>query len=427
MQKIVWLILLFLSINAQGQQKKMTDVQLNTLISKAVTNYPAIKEMEEQMKAFPIKEGLAKSAYQPGISTDINYRYNDPVSEAQFGPNKVQFAPYNNYSATIGINQLIYDFGKTKVQLEKSNAEMNLFMANFDNTKNAIAYQVAGIYYTIIFVHQAMNVQQQQIDVLKENEKIINAKYLNGEALRYDVLSTQVKTSTATNKLTDLKMQLDKQFVLLEWLTGEKQKESFNYVYTEDQIKLITNIDNWQNTNENAILTQKKLALLAFEKKYASIQSRPSLIGNLSGGYRNGIQPNIETIRPISTIGVGLAIPINSTSRPKMQARLAQVSINATKKSFTTIEAGIQKDINIVLADYHNLEEKTVTTNLLVNQAEQAFQLAQVRFKAGLITSAELLSSQSNVEEAKLQQVQLQYLMQLDKLESNKIIGTKLW
>jgi len=50
-----------------------------------------------------------------------------------------------------------------------------------------------------------------------------------------------------------------------------------------------------------------------------------------------------------------------------------------------------------------------------------------VRFKNGLLTSAELVDAQSNVEDARLTQIQLEYQLQLDRLESQKIVGTKIW
>ena len=77
--------------------------------------------------------------------------------------------------------------------------------------------------------------------------------------------------------------------------------------------------------------------------------------------------------------------------------------------------------------DYKNLQYKLDNTKLLVEQAQKAYDLAQVRFKNGLITSAELVAAQSNIEDARLTQIQLEYQMQLDKLESQKIIGTKIW
>jgi len=77
--------------------------------------------------------------------------------------------------------------------------------------------------------------------------------------------------------------------------------------------------------------------------------------------------------------------------------------------------------------DYKNLQIKLNNTNLLVQQAQKAYDLAQVRFKNGLITSAELVTAQTNIEDAKLTQVQLEYQMQLDRLDSQKIIGTRMW
>ena len=78
-------------------------------------------------------------------------------------------------------------------------------------------------------------------------------------------------------------------------------------------------------------------------------------------------------------------------------------------------------------ADYKNLQVKLDNTNTLVQQAQRAFSLAKTRFKEGLITNVELLGAQTNVEDATLQQVQLQYQMTLDKLESYKIAGTKIY
>jgi len=77
--------------------------------------------------------------------------------------------------------------------------------------------------------------------------------------------------------------------------------------------------------------------------------------------------------------------------------------------------------------DYRNLQVKLENTKLLVQQAQKAYDLAQVRFKNGLLTSAELVDAQSNVEDARLTQIQLEYQLQLDRLESQKIVGTKIW
>lgn len=412
---------------AQAQQTNLVDPQLSHLVEQAMVNHTVIQEMETQLKAYPIKDMIAKNGYQPSVFTDFSYRYSNPVPQAQFGSNLIQFAPYNNYNAAVGINQLVYDFGKTKWQLEKLQAEKNITISQIDITKNAIAYQVAQVYFTLLYLHQAVVVQQQQVNALQENEKIIFAKFNKGEALKYDILSTQVRTSNAINKLTDYQTQLDKQFTLLEWLTGSSVKSSFRYNSDSNILQLVSSIDSWETKNPNALLLQKKLALQGIEKKYAKIQTRPSLSGNASTGYRNGIQPNIETMQWVSAFGLTFTLPIHSTYRPKQQQKLIQVSMDATKASMKSLEASIQKDLTMLVEDYQGLTRKAKSTQLMVAQAAEAYQLAKIRFNAGLITSAELLLAQNNVEEASLQSVQLEFLMTLDKLETNKLVGNKIW
>jgi outer membrane protein TolC len=194
-----------------------------------------------------------------------------------------------------------------------------------------------------------------------------------------------------------------------------------------DELTLLMEAGDWQQVNPEARVIRKQLDLYQYDLKESTVESRPSLIGTASGGVRNGYQPDIDQFRLNGSVGVGLNIPILSGDRPKLRQKLTQVQIDATKASLKTLENNIQKDLATVQEDYKNLQEKIKNTSVLVSQAERAYSLAQVRFKEGLITNVELLTSQTNVEDAKLQLVQLQYQTQLDKLESHKVVGTRLF
>ncbi len=73
------------------------------------------------------------------------------------------------------------------MQLDRNEAQRALNLEGVDNTRNAIAYQTAQIYYNIQFLQKSIQVQQDQIGSLKENERLIQAKIKNGDALEYDL------------------------------------------------------------------------------------------------------------------------------------------------------------------------------------------------------------------------------------------------
>ncbi len=432
MNKLISGLLLFLFVQqGMAQESPVKDEGLKGLIQQAVTNYPRIKELEAQLKSDAVRGEIIRAGYLPSVNGNLSYQLSAPVPKAEFetpaGKSIIQFSPYSNYNAAINVNQLIYDFGKTKLQLDRNQAEHALNLENLDNSRNAIAYQVAQIYYNIQFTQKAVQVQQDQISSLKENERLIQARIRNGDALEYDLLTTQVRTANSTNRLTDLQSQLEKQYVLMQWLTGTDAHGKIPASDTYDGLTLLLDTGDWQSNNPDAKVIQKKLDLYQYDLKSATVNSRPTLSGNASGGYRNGIQPDIDNFRLNGLVGVGLSIPILSTDRPRLRQKLTRVEIETTKLSMQTLGANIQKDLATVQQDYKNLQEKIGNTSVLVQQAEKAYKLAQVRFKEGLITNVELLSTQTNVEDAKLQLVQLQYQSQLDKLESHKVVGTRLF
>jgi outer membrane protein len=428
-------LLLLLVQSAVAQGSPIKDDQLKGLIQSAVTNYPRIKELEEQLKADDVKGEIIRSGYLPTVSADIGYQFIAPSPKVAFetpaGKTSLAFQPYNNYNGAVTVRQLIYDFGKTKMQLDRNEAQRALNMEGVDNTRNAIAYQTAQIYYNIQFLQKSIQVQQDQIGSLKENERLIQAKIKNGDALEYDLLTTQVRTANATNRLNDLQTQLEKQYVLMQWLSGVDTKgkiaASGDGTYRDDALYLVLEPGNWKATNSDAKLIEKQIAVYEYDKKEASISSRPEITGSASGGVRNGIQPDIDQFRLNGMVGVGIAIPILSSDRPKLRQKLTQVQIESAKRSMQTLESNIQKDLATVQQDYKGIQEKLSNTKVLVTQAERAYKLAQVRFKEGLITNVELLDAQTNVENANLQLVQLQYQAQLDKLESHKVVGSKIF
>jgi outer membrane protein len=428
MKQFLLAVAIVVGTTAMAQDNPIKDEQLKTLISKAVTNYPGIKELEEQLNAFGVRDEITKINYLPEISGDASYRYTYPTPAIDFNGSKFKFQPNNNYDGHVSISQLVYDFGKTKLQLERTKSEKDLTQSNIENSKNAVAYQVTQAYYGIRFLLKSINVQEDQLKVLKDNEQLIQSKIRNGDALEYDLLTTQVRTKNAENRLNDLKSQLEKQYIYLQLLTGEDQ-HAVKPTADNDAITIVSDISqtSWKNTNAQAIILQKQIELYKFDIKAASVNNRPAIVASGNTGIRNGFVPEIEKLMWNANAGVGISVPIFSGNKVKLQQKLSQINIATANKSLETIAANIQKDLSTVQADYKTLQQKLDNTNVLVQQAQKAFDLANVRFKAGLITNVELLGVQTNVEDAKLQQVQLEYQLQLDRLESYKVTGVKIY
>ncbi len=428
MNKIVLaLFLTVFGISVSAQQNPLTDTTLKRLIQQAVTNFPRIKELEEQLRVSDVKGELIRSNYQPTLYGDASYRYLAPSPAIPVQGNKIKFQPYNNYTAGLTVNQLVYDFGKTRMQLDRNNSEQLLTRDNIDNNKNSIAYMVAQIYYNMLFTDKAIKVQQEQLKILHENERVIRAKLKNGDAIEYDLLTTQVRTSNSDNILKELQGAQEKNYITLQWLTGSDVKNTMAIGVFEENIPLLTSAGNWKNENAEARIINRKIELLDYDRQLAMVNNRPVIFASATGGVRNGIQPEINQMKLAGGAGVGVSIPIFSAARPKLQQKLTDVNIETARLSLITLETSINKDLASVQQDYVTLQQKLENSRITVEQANKAFALAQTRYKEGLITNVELILIQTSVEDADLSVLKYRFLMVMDKLESHKIVGTKLY
>ncbi len=81
---ITGFFLMLIVLNVHAQDDPIKDPQLKELIRQTVTNYPKIKELENQLKVSDVKDELTRTNYLPNISADASYRYVLSYSRCSF-------------------------------------------------------------------------------------------------------------------------------------------------------------------------------------------------------------------------------------------------------------------------------------------------------------------------------------------------------
>ena len=110
-------------LNAQSGTSVAGDsLGLSAVINKVIETYPSVKKAELDVEAANAKIGLARSAYNPNIDLSSGYSHIGPTSTITLpGLGSFQMYPADNYSATVNVNQQLYDFGKTDKSITLEN------------------------------------------------------------------------------------------------------------------------------------------------------------------------------------------------------------------------------------------------------------------------------------------------------------------
>jgi len=428
---IVTISVVFFYFHIQGQNPA-DSLTLSKIISNILQNHPSVKGATEAINSANAGIGLAKSGYFPIVDVSASYARIGPVQELTFpGFGTFQLYPADNYTANLNYFQTIYDFGKTSKNVVLAKENKNLTEQSLEQLKQKLAFSAVIIYYSIVYLQEAIQINKEQLKTLQEHLDFILKKNETGSATQYEILTTKVKISYVESMGIDLQTNLKNQITELNNLMGQPENTSLT-VKKELNIKLPDIPEDsllsfaYEHRDEVKI-AHEKTTLAELKYKVIKAQDNPSLVVQVSGGGKNGYFPDMNVIKPNFVAGLGLKIPIFEGTKTKYN--LSQSKSAVTISAFETDL--IKKNIASEVAENdENLKaslKKIEHFNLQLSQSLEAYQLAQMNFKAGVITNLDLLDAATTISESSLLllKARIEYIINVFKLKVS--IGERLY
>ena len=115
----------------------------------------------------------------------------------------------------------IYDFGKTAKNVAVANEIKNLSTLSVEQVKQRLATTVTYLYYTAVYLQEAIVINKEQLRTLNDHLEFITKKKESGSATQYEILSTNVKISNVQSQGIDMLAALDDKLTELNSLMGQ--------------------------------------------------------------------------------------------------------------------------------------------------------------------------------------------------------------
>ncbi|HCI58386.1 MAG: TolC family protein [Bacteroidetes bacterium] len=425
-KKIILIVLAgWMPTMVTAQQNINSD--LKTLIQKSIAYFPKLKETEIGLQAGKEKLEIAKSAYYPNIMLNAGYNYIDPVSSVSFpvapGVTKaMQFQPYNNYTATAGFTYPVIDFGRAWFFVRKSNEELEQSKLNIELNKAQLAAQVASVYYSMAYFSKAVAIEDTVLLAMHSYQNVIISRLRNGDALILDSITTGSAISEEENRKLSLQNLLSKQIALLQYTTNETSivmPEKFDF----PQWYLESDTTNQVQSSFEYKIISSKLKAQQFDIKMNRSNLFPVVSVNAGLGYRNGYQPDIEKLVFGTQAGLSISAPIFYGNKARNSIKLSKLYLKQLQQSQENVSHSFRKDISNVRSDISTLEAQIVNSNRQVLQSRSAVELAQSRYRNGLVTYTDVLNALANRQRAELSKLNLEYQLCLARIELARITG----
>lgn len=426
MKKSIVTTLALFAILANASAQTIVNGELKSLLEKSLTYFPKVKEVEQSVQFAENKLKLTELNKYPDITIDASYAYVKPKIEVAFGENTFQFAPVHNVSGAINGSYMLADFGRLKVNIEKSKLELQSAHHVAAQLKNSLFAQISQLYFQIVYAQKAIQIQDQVIALLNENKKVIDAQLVNGNAIQLDVLTMQSKIDNEINRKIDLETNLKKLLNLLKYATGVDNIKEGQLVLSVKAYTLDEALSYALAHNPSLAIARDKQSIAKSDVTISQLSDKPVIGARAAVGSRNGYLPAINEPRFNYNAGIGLSIPLFNGGKNKQLVKLQEKGLELSETNIVSLVHDTEKDLQAALIDINSSQSRIKNATTQIQQAALAQQLSASKLKNGTTTPLEITSTNADYQKALLNQLQFQYQLCNAQIELLRVMGIEL-
>lgn len=438
---------------------------LDRCIDIAVNRNPNITLGNNINKIYQSRIGQAKSTYFPQLNVTSGYNRQNPTTNS-----KIMDKSTNQYAGSFGMDQLLFDFGKTPTKVKIQNLNLDSSKLDVDNTVVQVAYNVKQAYFNALSAKISKDIYSQSIKQYEKHLEQANAFFKTGIRSKIDVTTAEVNLSNvkldyikANNVYKTAISNLNNAMGIPE-APEYDIADTFNFNHIENTSNNEIDIAYQDNTKsektekpkvlKSKISKQNIIDNLDF-KKYditfeeaikTAYSSRPDLkslavkenaasesiklvkkdyLPSLSGFANYGIGGQQFPLDNGWSFGANVNVPVFNGFMTKSQVVEAKANLDVAKSDIEILRQNIYLQVQQSYINLIEAEKRIPVANLTVKQAQEKLDLANGRYKVGVGNSIEVQDAEISYDNAQLSYVQSLYDYNIARSNLEKAMGVK--
>lgn len=364
---------------------------LNRLIQEALERNPEIVAAQKRVNAAKARISQAKSLDDPMIRAGSYDMSNSPANIN--GQTEMLQQRY-------GVSQKIPFPGKLRLRGEVAAEETNMTEKEFQAKMLEITAMVKSAFYELYYVHSAIDITEENRELLRKFAKIAETKYSVGKATQRDVLAAQVELSTLANNvivlnkekesiIAQLNSLLDRPTQAVIGKPGRLEKRPFKYTLEELENLAVNNRPELKKYDHAVKRNEANLQLSKKEYYYADFEPMVEYMqeDKRSDTWASSISVNVPWLWP----------------KNRAKVKESKEDLSAAKSDY---RAAGNKTLFEVKDYFVRIRSAESTLNLyatgVIPQSEQSLKAAQSGYESDRVDFLSLIDSQRIVLNSKL-------------------------
>lgn len=430
-RNLLTMLLLLLTCLMFGQ-KKWT---LQECIDYAMLNNITLQQARLQKQAATETRKQSQAALLPSLSATTNqsvgYR---PWLET--GTTTVTNGTVNNkisktyYNGTYGINAswTVWNGNQNRNQVKLNKVAEEQANMDIAETANSIQERIAQIYVQILYMNEAIHVNEESLNTSKKNEQRGKEFVEVGRMSKADLAQLTAQRATDEFNLVEAKSNLANYKLQLKQLLEITGEEDFDIAIPEaSDEQALGEIPGLGSVYEKALAQRPEIQNAKLSLQSSDLQMKIAKAGHmptvsLTGGvgtntasmssneWGSQIKTNFD-----ASIGASLNIPIFDNRKTKTAVNKAQIQREQALLDIQNEQKQLYSTIEGFWLDANTNQQKFKAAQSSVASEQASYDLLSEQFHVGLKNIVELMTGKDKLLKAQQNKLQSKYMTILNQ------------
>jgi len=334
----------------------------------------------------------------------------------------------NSHSNSLTASLPIYTGGRLEGSTRQAKASYKSALAGQQKSYNKLRADVTNGYFSLLQAENVQMLSKESVDRMTDHLKNVQAQYDVGVVAKVDLLRSQVELANAKQTLVKAANARDLAEASLNRIIGLPME-------THLQLDNIMIYKPYEESLENCLLyaedhrPELAQAKYSVDAKKGALQSAkagylPQISGQASQSFRdsNGSWKGSGEKNNWS-VGLGVSWNIFDSGVTLSKIHGAQAELRSAEETYRDTKDAVALDVRSNYLSLREAEKRIKTTETAVEQAEEDYRIAQLRYQAGVGTNTDVIDASVSLTNAKNNYLQALYDYNTSKTDLQNAIG----
>ena len=378
-----------------GVSASFAQTSLKDALSAAYTSSDQLRASRAAVRQSDEAIARARAAYLPTVNLSASAGRTEPKTEGILNASNTQ-------RATIAVEQLIWDGGRTFSNINSTIAESERARQNQILTEQSILLMAINAFFNVQSHQQEIAINENNVRVLTEQARAVQDRFALGAVTRTDVSQAKARLAAATGRLERSKGTLKSSIAQYQSVIGTAPIDLMMPDFTPDIPSSADEAETLALAKHPSILAARlTLTAAEFQLKRAYRTVVPSVMGSVNYGITRSNEFPEES--DVLTASVNLNVPLYQGGMLNSAKRAAHAGILAASAQLSDQLRSQRQRVYSAYANWRATISEKAAAQSQIESAQLAFEGITQEAKLGarttldvLDTEQELLSARSN-------------------------------